>query len=299
MYTITALRKIYNTEKPIQMEYSFSQLAKFLTMPRKEKKKKELPVFSPAVFHKRGLKNNDVISVQLAVFDIDEGLDFGYHRAFQEYKYVAYTSFSHSPTKHKWRLIIPFAVPVDTFENHKYWNGAWMQCKKMFFEHTGRTIDEQCKDPRRFYYLPNTGSKSHINIPSSGNGLFSIDFQKAYEYLENQKKEQLQKLERLRNRAKAIENMPYYLQDPKEHLSIKLNTEEIYREELGKKIGGRNSGGSNPRIIGWKCPNCTRSDATYFYVSPLGNNIGAKCGHLNSCGMSWSLFQLGRLFGVL
>ena len=298
MYTITALRKIYNTQNPIQMEYSFEQLAKFLTMPRSIDKKEELPAFSPAMFFKRGLKNSDVMAVSLAVFDIDEGLDFGYHRAFQDFKYIAYTSFSHSNKKHKWRLVIPFAKPVETFENVDYWAGAWMQCKKMFFEYTGRTMDEQCKDPRRFYFLPNTGSQFHINIPEDGDGLFSIDFDVAHKYVEEKKKEQMEKLERMRKRAKAIENMPYYLQDPKEHLSIKLATEESYRIELGNKIQGKNSGGSNPRIVGWKCPNCGRSDATYFYVSPVANSSWANCGHMNSCGQRWSLFTLGRLFGV-
>ena len=159
-------------------------------------------------------------------------------------------------------------------------------------------MDEQCKDARRFYFLPNTGSKSHVNIPSSGDGLFSIDFDIAAKYVKDKEKESLARLQRMRNRAKSIENMPYYLQDPKEHLSIKLATEESYRVELGKKIQGRNTGGMNPRIVGWKCPNCGKSDATYFYVSPLGNRTSAQCGHLNSCGHWWTLFGLGRLFGV-
>ena len=301
MYNITALRKIYNTKNPIPLEYSFKQLATFLTIPRKEDKKEELPAFSPAMFD-QGLKNSHVQKVSLAVFDIDEGLDFGYHRAFQDFKYIAYTSFSHTEKKHKWRLIIPFAEPVGCFYREKHqsdiWEGAWMQCKKMFFEHTGRTMDEQCKDARRFYFLPNTGSKSHVNIPSTGDGLFSIDFDIAAKYVEDKEKESLARIQRMRNRAKSIENMPYYLQDPKEHLSIKLATEESYRVELGKKIQGRNTGGMNPRIVGWKCPNCGKSDATYFYVSPLGNRTSAQCGHLNSCGHWWTLFGLGRLFGV-
>tara|TARA_B100000902_G_scaffold398816_1_gene467024 strand:- start:2844 stop:3740 length:897 start_codon:yes stop_codon:yes gene_type:complete len=297
MYTITALRKIYNTKNWIQLDYSWEQLAAFITNPRKLTKKEELPAFSPAMFS-QGLKNCHVQKVSLAVFDIDEGLDFGYHRAFQDYRYIAYTSFSHSEKKHKWRLVIPFSEPVGCFANSDKWEAAWMQCKKMFFEHTGRIMDEQCKDARRFYFLPNTGSKYHVNIPSSGDGLFSIDFEAVTKYVEDKKKEQMEKLERMRNRAKSIENMPYYLQDPKEHLSIKLATEESYRVELGKKIQGRSTGGNNPRIVGWKCPNCGKSDATYFYVSPLGNRTSAQCGHLNSCGHWWTLFGLGRLFGV-
>jgi len=297
MYTITALRKIYQTNDPITLEYNFETLAKFLTTPRSTNEKKELPAFSPATFL-GGLKNHNVKSISLAVFDIDEGLDFGYHRAFQDFRYIAYTSFSHSDKKHKWRLIIPFSSPVVRTQENDYWEAAWMQSKRMFHEYTGRTIDEQCKDPRRFYFLGNEGMKSHINIPSSGDGLFSINYKEAEAYNKNKMEQEVERLERLRRRAQAIENMPHYLQDPKEHLSIKLATDESYRVELGNKIQGKNSGGSNPRIIGWKCPNCGRSDATYFYVSPLGNRSSAQCGHMNSCGMWWSLFQLGRLFGV-
>jgi hypothetical protein len=111
--------------------------------------------------------------------------------------------------------------------------------------------------------------------------------------------EQKEKIERMKRRYNAIQSLPAYMQNPKESLALKLATDAHYREQLGIKIGGKNSGGANPRMIGWSCPSCGRNDATYFYINPLGNRTTAQCGHMNSCGEWFSLFQLGRDKGVL
>ena len=291
---ITALEKIYNPSKPIKLDYDFESLGKFICKKRNISKKEEVPCWSPATFSQVPLKNDNVVEVSCAVFDIDDGAKWDTHLQFDKYKYIAHTSFSHTGFNHKWRLVIPFTKPVPSH----LWEGAWMQCKRLFFETTGKAIDEKCKDARRFYFLGNETTQSLFEHTINDGMTFSIDFDKCVKYKEEIKKREKEKLERLKKRYNAIQNLPQYAQDPKESLSLKLSTDATYRESLGRKIGGRNSGGGNPRMIGWNCPSCGRSDATYYYVEPLGNKTTAQCGHMNSCGQWWTLFQLGRSFGV-
>lgn len=303
---ITALKKIYNPKEPIFLDYSFEKLAQFIITPRDNKEKIEIPAWSPATFQGDKLTNENVVEISCAVFDIDEGLEWEVHNHFKDYQYIAHTSFSHCDTKHKWRLVIPFTTPVPSH----LWEGAWMQCKRFFFEMTGKPMDEKCKDARRFYFVaagePIMGSNSktycngfdeylvHVNYGQT----MSIDFQKCENYKAQLEQEQKDKIERMKRRYNAIQSLPQYMQNPKESLHLKLSTDSSYREQLGNKIGGRNSGGANPRMTGWDCPSCGRNDATYFYVHPLGNRTTAQCGHMNSCGQWFTLFQLGRDKGV-
>ena len=293
---ITALEKIYNPSKPIKLDYDFEQLVNFIGYPREYNEKKEIPAWSPATFKYGNLTNDNVESVSCAVFDIDEGLEFQAQYKFKKYKYIAHQSYSSTVKKNKWRLVIPFTKPVPSH----LWEGAWLQCKRFFFEHTGQVMDEKCKDARRFYFLNNKCGDGYLYIANRNmeGETLSIDFEKCVNYKEEIKKREKEKLERLKKRYNAIQNLPQYAQDPKESLSLKLSTDATYRESLGRKIGGRNSGGGNPRMIGWNCPSCGRSDATYYYIEPLGNKTTAQCGHLSSCATWWTLFQLGRKEGV-
>ena len=247
-----------------------------------------------------------MVEISCAVFDIDEGLKFEVHKYFKEYKYIAHTSFSHSDKLHKWRLVIPFTKPVPSH----LWEGAWMQCKRFFFEMTGKPMDEKCKDARRFYFvgagepIMGTNPKEYVNgfdeylVHVNYGQTMSIDFQKCENYKAQLEQEQKDKIERMKRRYNAIQSLPQYMQNPKESLHLKLSTDSSYREQLGIKIGGRNSGGTNPRMTGWECPSCGRNDATYFYIHPQGNKLSAQCGHMNSCGQWFTLFQLGRNKGI-
>ncbi len=85
MYNITALRRIHDTKCPWHLNYSFDQLAKFLSMPRngiKTDKHCTIPAWSPARFDGKGLKNHNVIDISCMVFDIDDGLLFEEHKVF-------------------------------------------------------------------------------------------------------------------------------------------------------------------------------------------------------------------------
>ncbi len=307
MPKITALQKIYKPNSPVFLDYSFEKLAQFIITPRDNKEKIEIPAWSPAIFKGGKLTNDNVVEISCAVFDIDEGLKWDTHKDFKKYQYIAHTSSSHSDTLHKWRLVIPFTKPVPSH----LWEGAWLQCKRFFFEHTGKVMDEKCKDARRFYFVgagvPVMGTNPmeyvngwdpylvHVNYGES----LSIDFQQCENYKAQLEQEQKDKIERMKRRYNAIQSLPQYMQNPKESLALKLATDAHYREQLGIKIGAKNSGGANPRMIGWACPSCGRSDATYFYIHPLGNRTTAQCGHMNSCGDWFGLFKLGRDKGVV
>ena len=208
--------------------------------PRGDKEKIEIPAWSPAIFKGQKLTNDNVVEISCAVFDIDEGLQWDTHKDFKKYQYIAHTSFSHTATKHKWRLVIPFTKPVPSH----LWEGAWLQCKRFFFEHTGKVMDEKCKDARRFYFLgagePVIGTNPveyengrdpylmHVNYGES----FFIDFDKCQKYKEQLEYEQRKKIERMKRRYNAIQSLPPYMQNPKESLALKLATDTHYREQL-------------------------------------------------------------------
>jgi len=294
---ITALEQVTKTKKPYFLDYNFKTLAEFLTIERTVPSKKKIPVWSPASFRsKTSLTNDNVDYVSCAVFDVDDGTPFDSHLAFDRFQYIAHTTFSHTKKKNKWRLIIPFENPVPA----RLWEPAWLQCKEIFEEITTQKIDEACKDARRFYYVSAKTKEGlfeyHIN--NSGQSLI-VDFEKCNQFLKKRKQEQQKRIEIMKRRASEIRNLPHYAQDPREELVLQLSIDYNARYELGSRIGGRPSTGSNKRMVGWSCPNCGKSDATYFYIDPLNNPPMAFCGHLNNCKFGrWTLFQLGRLKGI-
>jgi hypothetical protein len=155
-----------------------------------------------------------VVEISCAVFDIDEGLEWEVHNHFKDYQYIAHTSFSHCDTKHKWRLVIPFTTPVPSH----LWEGAWMQCKRFFFEMTGKPMDEKCKDARRFYFVAAGEPIMGSNPKTYCNGLdeylvhvnygqcMSIDFQKCENYKAQLEQEQKDKIERMKRRYNAAKS---------------------------------------------------------------------------------------------
>ena len=62
---------------------------------------------------------------------------------------VAYTTFSHSITWPKLRVIYPLSRPVDALEYEKLW--IWASDKIV---REGRILDESARDASRFWYLP-------------------------------------------------------------------------------------------------------------------------------------------------
>jgi hypothetical protein len=119
--------------------------------------------WSPATFtaDQRSMKN--VKSVSCLVLDYDSGktnaqsaFEFWSWTAFESLEKkvsttacLVHTSFSHTPEKPKFRVVMPFSRPVDANEFRAIWNYAANQAEK-----AGHEIDPACKDPSRMWLLP-------------------------------------------------------------------------------------------------------------------------------------------------
>ena len=301
MYKITAIPRINNTWNPYFANLSFAELAKFICRPREGIKKDRectIPAWSPASFNGMGLSSEHVTEISCMVYDIDDGLTWDTHELFYMFQYIAYTSPSHSCDHHKWRLILPFDEPVPV----QYWGLVWEHMVDYFEQRTnsllnGGNIDKTCKDPRRFYFFGKKSKwfESHIN---SNGYAFWVNLDEIKQKKAEQERAQQLALEKQRAKLRELQKKPLRNRDVYNELRMNLNLRSDYRETLAHRIGGRITQGTNPRVVGWECPQCHRSDCTFYYVNPVGNKLGAFCNHRNSCGMSMGLFQLGRIKGV-
>lgn len=305
MYRITAIKKAYKPQANIRLELSWDTFVRFVTMPREINEKKELPLWSPARFISRTeLTNQKVETVALAVFDIDEGLWFEAHDSFSDYQYIAHTSFSHTPSKPKWRLIIPFEVPIP----RHLWGFVWGKLHKFFEEITNVSMDAACKDARRFYYLPAAGEhyKYHINEKGRTLGYDLETLEIEYRY---QREREAELKEERRREKERLADMPDYTRDFRKEFINDLKFERSWRESLGHRIGAKIT---TDRAVHFTCPRCQRNDATFFYLDPVilwdsngeaySVNHKAYCFHKESCGggrpTQWTLWGLAREMGA-
>lgn len=82
------------------------------------------------------------------VLDIDIGMALEDVVAkLGEYEYVLHSSYSHSPEKPKWRVVIPFRTPIPAQDLPRVFD--------VFQTRFGGALDPACgHDPARMYYLP-------------------------------------------------------------------------------------------------------------------------------------------------
>ena len=233
---------------------------------REYTKKEDCPLFIPALFDDTNQRKNDnTLSVTMIVVDIDG----------KNYK-------------------LPFAVDVWT-------NGGW-EAAMYFFLITfyndlayadGATdyefkkyIDSSCRNPSRAYYYPShpiggtplryqrIGKKIHPDDIMCYRALYQKTFKK-------------------RKYKPVIKTSNYSDNETKLKNSLRCNSEDRRDFAIRYGLHLRNQGSPSEAAIKWDCPNCGRSDTTYFYIE----GSGAFCGHLNSCGWSGSLYELGCAWG--
>jgi putative DNA primase/helicase len=127
---------------------AWSHLVDRLTTFRKQYKK-DGPAFSPVRLRDGGRrKNADVVEVTAAVLDCDNGRPVKDVLAKLEgHALVAYSTFSNTKDRPKYRVIMPLDVPV---------SGAdWTAFRLGLEDWIGEgSIDPATKDPARLYYMP-------------------------------------------------------------------------------------------------------------------------------------------------
>lgn len=118
-----------------------------------ESSKDNLPLWSPTIYREGTTRGNDGVEYITAfVADIDNGLlpeNIVPHIAElkETYNFLLHSTFSNTKDHPKWRLIIPFSVPVPKAD----WADVWERCNVWFM---GGNCDPATKDPARMYYLP-------------------------------------------------------------------------------------------------------------------------------------------------
>src|SRR5919199_613952 len=111
--------------------------------PREPRRSLEL-LASPATLAAAIRHNAGVHSVSCLVFDCDRVPPDPERLA--GVCWIGHTTWSHTPDKPRWRVVIPLARPVAA----KRWRDVWQRARAALCPEA----DPSCKDPSRRYYLP-------------------------------------------------------------------------------------------------------------------------------------------------
>ena len=242
-------KDIQNTTALTTLDYFAQQL----TTLRINSNKKHLPMWSPCLYLGRKTKEH-TISVEMLVFDIDDGTRLEALQEFEDLQYIAHTSYSHIPEYPKWRLILPLkkAIPA----NH--WRYAWEVGAKLWRERTKSKIDPSCKNANRFYFV--------LGCPKERSHFARVAY----------------------NRDGELLDLQYKI--PKKKKIIVFNQEERSKQEkstlsredrisLASSLGGVIA---HDRAVKIPCPKCGRR-SMWYWLDPT-NMKTARCNHQNSCG---------------
>lgn len=111
-------------------------------------------VMRPGATHRR---TESVAAVWALVVDLDHGAEWddvvGAIRG-AGYRAHAHTTWSHTPERHRLRVVLPFEAQCPAFQWRKVW-GAGARWAASW----GAEVDGACKDPARLYFLPAVGSE--------------------------------------------------------------------------------------------------------------------------------------------
>jgi hypothetical protein len=127
--------------------------------------------WSPATFTGDTRKAANVELVHALVLDYDAGNTTPEQaiEVWAGHLGCVYTSWSHTPAKPKFRLIVPFSRGVNADEYAVIWQNAASKVKA-----AGHEIDEACKDPSRLWYLP-CKRDDNFKVLTQGGKLLVVD----------------------------------------------------------------------------------------------------------------------------
>jgi uncharacterized protein (DUF927 family) len=132
--------------------------------------RKDGAAWSPAtILPGQTRENLSVKEVSMAVIDIDDGTPYGeIAKKLDGLAFLAHSSYSHTESKNKYRVIIPLAKPVPANE----WPVVWTRVNLFVDERN----DPSTKDASRLYYTPAHPVGADCAFVQEGKGRFlSID----------------------------------------------------------------------------------------------------------------------------
>lgn len=122
----------------------------YLSAPKSSQRdQKDGPGFVPALFKPGGRRvDADVDWMTACSLDFDDG-QVGrelIQAKLDGLTFAAYTSYSHSAASPRWRVVIPFALPIQPGQA----GAVFQHCNLLFDNH----CDSACRNPSHFFYLP-------------------------------------------------------------------------------------------------------------------------------------------------
>ena len=163
--TVTDDRTCPSPEWPVwgeRVERDLVGLLQGLAVPFDAPHKYAAPLFSPAVFRDDRRRLANVETCSMVVLDVDHGatLDEA-SAAFADHAHVLYTSFSHTPAEHRFRVVLPLSRDVDADTYRRLWRWA--------SERLGDNADRQASDPSRIFFrycrTPHAEHRVHVDAP--------------------------------------------------------------------------------------------------------------------------------------
>ena len=242
-----------------------------------EADKTALPGWAPVSFanNRRRILNTKEISC--LVLDFDGGATPEQAlKVWASWPLIWHTSWSHTPAKPKFRIILPLARPQGLARWDRIWEWAYGK--------TGGTADKQCSDPCRLYFVPaiRPGGVRHAEVIDPGGDLLDIDPESL-----PLSTEERAAAERLRLRELRAKRPPVYWGDEagrKLAYRQRLWTDPDARHAFALKIGAEISG---DRAFHARCPGCGEAEVWFKFSGGWAN-----CNHRNSCGWQGELILL-------
>lgn len=171
--TITLYESLYNTKAEAIDNESMAEVLECIEIYGTESiySKNKAPLFSPVELHAGRTRCNDAIKqINFLVYDIDQGNVTEHDFDQLPYENITYRSFSYTPAKPKYRLLLTISEPITNLDTFKH---IWAYVGDVLKAQYNLIIDTQCSDLSRGYYLPcinmNTGSQPNIiHRPNDG-----------------------------------------------------------------------------------------------------------------------------------
>ncbi len=260
---------VTSQQGPEVMEDVVKQKALQLGEAIQRRLKTRLPCWSPAIYPPgttRGLESVEAVSC--LVLDYDDGTPIDAAIApWEGHPLLLHSSWSHSTTCPRFRVILPLREPIPATE----WAGVWRWAE----ERAEGEIDPACKDPSRLYLLP--------AIP-----LAISPYERRVLNLHGP----LLSPKRLQARPPR-QPPPRAGVDPVQAQARRvLRTSRAARERAASWLQATIRSNRAEHI---RCPQCGRS-SVWFWLEP-GTQITARCNHRNSCGWWGHLDTLLNLHG--
>lgn len=242
--------------------------------------KARLPAWIPAEFTPGAKRNaSGVIALHLLVLDYDSGATVEDERQrWSRYEHLGHTSWSHTKTAPKFRLVLPLAHPVPV----RWWGRVfeWVQRQA--------PIDPQTRNPDRIYFLPalkspaspwstwaNTGPWLDLDGPTLDPTAAELEQQRRADAVA-----------RLRDRP-PMGNPTREAERQARLLREDAPTREAFALARGGVIRQRRDG----RVaLGLLCPGCGLPSV--WMPIDVHKMSGARCNHANSCGWAGPLTEL-------